>query len=57
MPIRIDAYTVRADGTRTKPRTLYEGEGGPPLTTSVMPVCTCPRCCPQRSAKRKGTFR
>jgi hypothetical protein len=30
MSIRISAYTVRADGTQTEPRTLYEGEGGEP---------------------------
>ncbi|ESU48361.1 hypothetical protein P376_3655 [Streptomyces sp. HCCB10043] len=33
MSIRISTYKVRADGTQTEPRTLYEGEGGEPLAT------------------------
>ncbi|WP_329279881.1 glycine-rich domain-containing protein [Streptomyces sp. NBC_00691] len=53
MPIRIDAYTTKPDGTRTEPRTLYEGGGGPPMVTSAMPACTCPRCCLQRSAAKE----
>jgi len=44
MSIRISAYTVRADGTQTKPRTLYEGEGGEPLATGLMPPCLCLKC-------------
>jgi hypothetical protein len=52
MAISIRTYTIKEDGTKTPARIMYRGDGGPPLITSIMPPCECPRC---RQANHEST--